>query len=266
MKTITVLLVLMVVSSAYAQDWRDTLEFARTAYKAKDYDKALGYYEKAQNSAPEGIDLSDEMGQSAYKAKKYDVAEKIYQQNQGNKSSKKSQADNFHNLGNSRMRNKDYRGAAEAYKDALRRNPNDEKTRYNLSEALRQVKKKEREQKKEEQKQQKQNQQNQSQGNKQPQQQQGKGSKQQKSQNGKKQQQSKNGSKSQKKQGGKNQQQKKGKGSSGKSQGKGGKKGQLSNKTADRMLDDLMKREAETQRRMAGGNNGSGSSKSGKDW
>jgi Ca-activated chloride channel family protein len=263
MKTIAVLLVLMVVSNAYAQDWRDTLELARSAYKSNDFDKALGYYEKAQRSAPNGVDFSDEMGQSAYKAEKYDVAEKIYQQNQTNKSSSKSQADNFHNLGNSRMRNKDFKGAADAYKDALRRNPNDKKTRYNLSEAIRQINKEERKQ------QQQQKQQQQSQGNKQQQQQQqqqqGNGSPQQ-SQNGK--QQSQNGSQP-KQQGGQGQQQsqqQKGNGSPSKSQGKQGGKGQLSNKTAERMLDDLMKREAETQRRMAGSGSGSGSSKSGKDW
>lgn len=258
MKTIAVLLVLMVVSSAYAQDWRDTLELARSAYKSKDFDKALGYYEKAQKSAPNGVDFSDEMGQSAYKAEKYDVAEKIYQQNQTNKSSNKGQADNFHNLGNSRMRSKDYKGAADAYKDALRRNPDDKKTRYNLSEAIRQINKKERKE------QQQQQQQQQSQGNNQ-QQQQGNGSPQQ-SQNG--QQQSKSGSQSKQQggQGDQQSQQQKGTGSPKNSQGQKGGKGQLSNKTADRMLDDLMKREAETQRRMAGGGSGSGKSKSGKDW
>jgi tetratricopeptide (TPR) repeat protein len=39
------------------------------------------------------------------------------------------------------MKRKDYSGAVEAYKNALRRNPNDVQTRYNLSEALRKLKK-----------------------------------------------------------------------------------------------------------------------------
>ncbi|GAB5416453.1 MAG: hypothetical protein Crog4KO_09600 [Crocinitomicaceae bacterium] len=266
MKTIAVLVVLMIVSGAYAQDWRDTLELARTAYTSKDYDKALEYYRDAQSGAPDGVDLSDEMGQSAYKAKKYDVAEKIYQQNQANKTSSKSQADNYHNLGNSRMRNKDFKGAAEAYKDALRRNPKDKKTRYNLSEAMRQIKKEERKKEQQQQKQQQQQNQNQSQGNNQ-----------QQNQNGQQQQQSKNGQSQQSKNGQKqqgngqkgqqNSQQRKGNGAPKNSNGsKGNGEGQLSNKTADRMLDDLMKREAETQRRMAGGGSGGGRSKSGKDW
>ncbi|MCR9171716.1 MAG: tetratricopeptide repeat protein [bacterium] len=257
MKTIAVFVVLFVVSNVSAQDWRDTLKLARTAYEAKDYDKALGYYERAQSTAPDGVDLSDEMGQSAYKAKRYDVAEKIYQQNHANKSSSKSQADNFHNLGNSRMRQENYKGAVEAYKDALRRNPKDEKTRYNLSEAMRKMKKQEQEQQQNQNQNQQQNQ-NGNSGNQ----------NQQQSQNGNQQQQGNNSQQSQngnQPQGQQNQRQNKGQGGGNPSQRKDS-KGQLSNKTAERMLDDLMKREAETQRRMTGGRAGRSRSKSGKDW
>ena len=115
---------------------------ARSAYDSEQYDKALKYYEKAQKGAPSSVDLSDEMAQSAYKAEDYQRAEKIYQQSQGNKYDKKSRSDNFHNLGNTRMKSENYEGAIEAYKEALRINPNDKETRYNLSEAKRKLKKK----------------------------------------------------------------------------------------------------------------------------
>ncbi len=39
----------------------------------------------------------------------------------------------FHNMGNAFMKLKDYGNAVEAYKNALRNNPNDEKTRYNYA-------------------------------------------------------------------------------------------------------------------------------------
>jgi len=270
MKTIAVLLVLMVVSGLHAQDWRDTLELARTAYGSKDYEKALEYYKDAQNGAPDGVDLSDEMGQSAYKAEKYDVAEKIYQQNQANKTSVKSQADNYHNLGNSRMRSQNYKGAVEAYKDALRRNPNDKKTRYNLSEAMRQIQKEKRQQQQQQNQNQQQNQGGNNQQNQNGSQQQSQNGQQQQAQNGQSQNSQNNNQQNQgNNQGQQSQQQNNGNGSrkkNGTPQGGGERKSQLSNKTADRMLDDLMKREAETQRRMAGGSAGSGRSKSGKDW
>lgn len=55
--------------------WRDSLDVARTAYKNKEYGKALKYYESAQRKAPDNVDLSDEMGQSAYKAREFERAE-----------------------------------------------------------------------------------------------------------------------------------------------------------------------------------------------
>lgn len=39
----------------------------------------------------------------------------------------------YHNLGNSLMEEENYKGAIEAYKNALRNNPNDEETRYNYA-------------------------------------------------------------------------------------------------------------------------------------
>jgi hypothetical protein len=38
------------------------------------------------------------------------------------------------------MKSRNYSGAVDAYKQALRLNPNDKKTKYNLSEAIRRVK------------------------------------------------------------------------------------------------------------------------------
>ncbi|MGB5609266.1 tetratricopeptide repeat protein, partial [Eudoraea sp.] len=39
----------------------------------------------------------------------------------------------FHNMGNVFMKNKEYAKAVEAYKEALRNDPSDEETRYNLA-------------------------------------------------------------------------------------------------------------------------------------
>lgn len=245
MKAVIVTISLLYSFFGLSQDWRDTLNLARKAYTSKDYDKALGYYQKAQQSAPEGVDLSDEMGQSAYKAKKYDAAEKIYQQNQANKQSSKDQADNYHNLGNTRMKAENYAGAVEAYKEALRRNPSDEQTRYNLSEALRKIK----QQSKKEQQQQQNSDSNQNQNN---------------ANNNSSQQQQENKQTSQDKQQQQNTSQ-----NNNRNQGNGSQQknsGQLSDKSAERMLDELMKREAATKRRMSGVGSGGGRPKSGKDW
>jgi len=53
----------------------------------------------------------------------------------------------YHNMGNVFMKRKEYEKAVEAYKEALRNNPNDEETRYNLALAKEMLKKEQDEQK-----------------------------------------------------------------------------------------------------------------------
>lgn len=238
MRQLTVIFFLFISFGSYSQEWRDSLKVARDAYKKQEYAKALKYYQSAQKTAPSAIDLSDEMGQSAYKAREFEKAEKIYQQSAASKKDATSKAKSYHNMGNSRMQSKDYNGAIDAYKEALRNNPKDEQTRYNLSEAIRRLKdeqKKNSNQNENDQNNQNQNQ-NQNQNNSGGQ---GKQNKQSQSQN---------------QQGGN--QEKSGNGNQSK----------LPNKTVERMLDNLMKAEAATKRKMNGNGTSGSTTTSGKDW
>ena len=56
----------------------------------------------------------------------------------------------FHNMGNVFMKNKEYAKAVEAYKEALRNDPTDEETRYNLALAKKMMEKQKNEQKSDE--------------------------------------------------------------------------------------------------------------------
>lgn len=202
------------------QEWRDSLTVARKAYQNKEYEKAFRYYKSAQSKAPEGIDLSDEMGQSAYKSHQYDAAKEIYQQNVPEELDAKKKSDRYHNLGNTKMSQKDYQGAIEAYKEALKNDPNDQETRYNLSEAIRQQNKSNK------------NNQNQNGGN-----------------NNQNQNQNQN-------QGNNN----------NKSNSSQGNSSKLQDKSVDKKLDELMKQESQTKRKLSGKSTNGTSSKSGKDW
>jgi len=270
MKFLMFFFFIVVSGMIYSQEWRDSLETARTLYKKKDYGKALKYYESAQKKAPEGVDLSDEIGQSAYKARQFELSEKIYQQNTSNKRSEKQKSENYHNLGNSKMQKEDYQGAIDAYKSALKNNPDDEETRYNLSQAIRRLKaKKEKEEKNnQDQNQNQQNQNNKNQNGKD--QNQGKGNQNRGNQNPKdgNQNQSQNG------QNGKgNKDPKTGKGTNknnndpnGTPNDKMNNGSKIPNKSVERMLDQLMKAEASTKRRIGGNKGDAGTNKSGKDW
>ena len=228
--------------AVFGQEWRDSLDVARDAYKKEDYAKALKYYESAQKKAPENVDLSDEMAQSAYKAREFETAEKIYQQSGNSKKTAQQKAANYHNLGNARMKKKDYQGAIDAYKESLRANPNDDNTRYNLSEAIRQLKNQQQQEQKQNQQNNQDQQKNQNQQQKQQQQQQQQ--QQQKNNQNNKQEQAQNSEGNPKENG----------------------KSQLPNKTVDKMLDKLTKDEAETKRKVNGSGGKNTSSTSGKDW
>lgn len=247
MKHVLNILIVLMAFGAYGQNWRDTLDMARSAYKKANYGKALEYYESAQKGAPENVDLSDEMAQSAYKARDFERAEKIYQQSGNSKKTDQEKARNNHNLGNSRMKQKKYQDAIEAYKESLRKNPNDDETRYNLSEAIRQLK----------------NQQGKGggQGNgggggdKDPQNngdEEGEGDNE--AQNSPGNSNAQNGNQPNKQNGPKN------------GQPQGSNEGTLQNKSVERMLDQLMRAEAETKRKLGGNKGDRYSPKSGKDW
>lgn len=81
------------------------------------------------------------LGNAYFKNKKTDEALARYQQAQKVAETKEGKHKAFHNIGNSYMQQKKYDQAIEAYKNALRNNPKDEETRYNL--ALAKEKKKE---------------------------------------------------------------------------------------------------------------------------
>ncbi|MGB1269036.1 MAG: tetratricopeptide repeat protein [Flavobacteriaceae bacterium] len=81
------------------------------------------------------------LGNAYFKNKKTDEALARYQQAQKVSETKEDKHKAFHNMGNSYMQQKKYDQAIEAYKNALRNDPKDEETRYNL--ALAKEKKKE---------------------------------------------------------------------------------------------------------------------------
>lgn len=260
MRRLIVFLFVIASATSFAQNedaWRDTLLMARKSYEKKEYNKALKYYESAQKHAPEDIDLSDEMAQSAYHSRDFERAEKIYRQGSSTKMSKSARGDAMHNLGNAQMKQENYEGAIESYKEALRNNPNDQETRYNLSKAIRKMK---------EQrtppppKPNDPNNQDQNNGNQGDQGQQGQQGDQQNGQNQNNQSNSSQGNKSN---GQNNPKNSSGQGSGG---SEGSSEGKLSNQMVERMLDELSKKEGETKRKMMGAGSGGSSSKSGKDW
>lgn len=73
------------------------------------------------------------LGELYYKNDKNDEALNRFSQAAEIAETKSEKHKAYHNLGNAMMNQKNYSGAVEAYKNALRNNPNDDETRYNLA-------------------------------------------------------------------------------------------------------------------------------------
>jgi Ca-activated chloride channel homolog len=250
---IGVLVAAFAANNGWSQEWRDSLNRARNLYKNGSYKEALKYYKSAEQLAPNDVDLSEEKGQSAYRAGDYREAERAFSMATIRQKDKKRKVAAYNNLGNSRMRQENYGGAEEAFKEALRLDPSNEKARQLLAEAKRlRREKQEKEQKEQEQKQQQNqnNQQQNQQGNQQ------KGNQQQKQQSGQGQQKNQQQSGQSGKPGDQQQQE----GSAGKEQKK------LADKQTERKLDELMRQEMDAKKRIDGSKGTSNGKKAKKDW
>lgn len=231
LRLVLIFILIIFKQTSFSQAWKDSLRSARIAYQNGAYEKALSSYISTEKIAPKNIDFSAEKAQAAYKASKHDVSEKIYiKKTQNTASSNQQKARYYHNLGNTKFKQEKFKEAVEAYKQALRNNPNDAETRYNLSQAL---KKQQQSQKKQEQNKDKQNQSN----------------KQNKEQDS-------NSSK--------NEENKKNKSSDDEQQQQSS--SSLTDRQNEKMLNDLVKQEMNTKRKMNAKRTKSSTSKSGKDW
>jgi tetratricopeptide (TPR) repeat protein len=228
----------------FGQEWRDTLREARQAFINHDYEKSYNQYRSAQKLAPKQIDLSDEIGHSAYKAGKYQDAEKIFAKSSSNKGNPAQKGNVHRQIGDAKMQQRKYEEAAESYKESLRNNPQDSKSRYNLTQALKKAKEQKQQQQKEQQQDQNQNQCQNNQSNGKPNQ------------------------KSNPNQPNKNQSQPQSKSSSNpEKQQAESKTAKLSDKKTERMLDELVKKEMETKKKFDGvKGSGTGVKRTGRDW
>lgn len=229
MKYLFLFLLVFFNQALKAQAWKDSLVDARKYYNQKQFGKAFEKYNNLLKIAPKDIDLSEEIAQAAYKAEQYKAAEEVYK-NKLNQKNQKPKSSSYHNMGNAQMKQEDYQGAIDSYKNALRINPSDEETRYNLSEAIRKLKKQQNQQKQE---------------NK------DKNQDQDKDKNKNKKEDPKDGEKD------KQESEKEDNGSESPS---------ISDNSVDKILDNLSKQEAKTKQKNQEKKKGKGTTSTGKDW
>ena len=143
MKQIITYILLLITSFSFAQDLEK--EQKKITKKADDFvyeanelvsnDKFISAemeYRKALSTKPTSVAGTYNLGHSYYKKGNYEEALYRNQQTIKNATNKEEKHKAFHNIGNILMQNKKCKEAVEAFKNALRNNPNDDETRYNL--------------------------------------------------------------------------------------------------------------------------------------
>ncbi|MDC6388022.1 tetratricopeptide repeat protein [Maribacter sp. PR1] len=104
-------------------------------------------YRKAIAESPENAAAPYNLGTAYYNQETYSEAFGRFKEAGEATSSKEEKHKAYHNMGNVFMKRKEYPKAIEAYKEALRNDPTDDETRYNLALAKEMQKKEEEENK-----------------------------------------------------------------------------------------------------------------------
>jgi len=97
-----------------------------------DFISAEMEYRKAISTKPTNVDGAYNLGNAYYKNQKFGEAMLRHLDVIKSATTKEEKYKAYHNIGNALMQNKKCQEAVEAYKNALRNNPNDDETRYNL--------------------------------------------------------------------------------------------------------------------------------------
>jgi len=112
----------------YFEGLRDTTRIDSVAFS-----KAETEYRKALDKKPDDLKWNFNLNNSLYKQKKLGAAASGYEQNARQMVDPKEKAGALHNLGNARLFQQQLDEAIETYKKALRINPTDMETKYNLA-------------------------------------------------------------------------------------------------------------------------------------
>jgi Ca-activated chloride channel family protein len=136
------------------------------AFVEQDYEGALTAYLQAQEDAPEVAEPNYNAANAHYRLEDYEQARlKIEEALVGEERQENLDQNSYYNLGNVFFQGEQYEAAIEAYKEALRLNPDDVQAKQNLELALRQLQEQQQEQQQQEQQQDQQNQDQQDQEN-----------------------------------------------------------------------------------------------------
>jgi len=134
------LLFIISTNTADAQSTRGLINEGVELYKEQNFADAEVNFKKGTEKSPDNFEAKFNLGDAYYKQERYEEAIKSFQSAFVNARGDEEKAKIFHNIGNSLLKSQKIKESIGAYKEALKLNPNDQETKYNLSYALEMLK------------------------------------------------------------------------------------------------------------------------------
>lgn len=134
---VTVSLVIITVAT-YAQ--QNQVREGNKLYDQKKYKEAASVYQEAMKKNPNYLPGIFNLGNALYQEKNYDASRKTFEAVAKKANDVNVKSSSAYNIGNTYMSEQKWEEAVNAYKQALRKNPQDEDAKYNLSYALAKMK------------------------------------------------------------------------------------------------------------------------------
>ena len=131
-KVLFILSILMSINSI-AQNKKSFLRNGNELYADSSYNEAEIQYRKSLLEDQDYFNASFNLADAIYKQERYEESSALFDALKDDAPTETNLAKVFHNIGNSLVKEQKLDEAIEAYKSALRINPNDKDTRHNLA-------------------------------------------------------------------------------------------------------------------------------------
>ncbi len=143
MKRLIIFLILnssFIILHSYAQNVRDYIRWGNRQYRDSVYDKSQVQYQKGFELDSSSVEVTYNLGNSLLRQAQPKEAMRLYEKASKVEHDKVRRHQIFHNMGVILQSQKQFGPAIDAYKEALRCDPQDDETRYNLVLCQRQLK------------------------------------------------------------------------------------------------------------------------------
>ena len=138
---------LFFINDLYSQTDRTYIRDGNKDYKRKNFPEAETKYRKSLEKNGKSYEGNYNLGNALYKQGKQEEAVKYFSGSTELNNDKSAKEKSYYNLGNAYLKSDKYQESVDAYKQALKTNPNDEDARYNLSYALSKLRQQQQQQK-----------------------------------------------------------------------------------------------------------------------